>query len=316
MKRIFFMLVSLIFLISILNISYSQDDYKLIFQSGDGFKLYYYLKGENVYFKMEGKTEGYVAIGFEPTSKMKDADMVIGYVVEKNVYVFDAFSTGQYGPHPEDVSLGGKTNIFDIKGEERDGFTIIEFSRPLETKDKYDATLKLDKDIKIIWAISDKDDFNAKHTQRGGGVIKLSKLDGVTQPTPKVKTVLKLKIGDTKMYINDSPKIIDVPPIIIENRTLLPIRWIAEPLGAEVLWDGNEKKVTITLGQTKIELWIGNYMAKVNGKDTQIDPNNPKVVPIILNGRTMLPVRFVAENLGCLVEWDSKTQTVTITYPK
>jgi len=130
------------------------------------------------------------------------------------------------------------------------------------------------------------------------------------------KTIMKLQIGNKTMYINDSTKEIDVPPQIIEGRTYLPIRWIAEPLGATVLWDGNEKKVTIILKEIKIELLIGKSVAKVNGVDTPIDPNNPKVVPLIIQGRTMLPIRFVAENLGCQVEWDAKTQTVTIIYPK
>ncbi|HPP44067.1 MAG TPA: copper amine oxidase N-terminal domain-containing protein [Caldisericia bacterium] len=108
----------------------------------------------------------------------------------------------------------------------------------------------------------------------------------------------------------------DVPPIIIEGRTLLPIRWVAEPLGAEVGWDGVERKVTVSLGDIHIELWIGKSIAKINGVNKAIDPDNPKVVPIIKNGRTMLPVRFVAENLGCEVGWDAYTKTVTITYPK
>ncbi len=134
--------------------------------------------------------------------------------------------------------------------------------------------------------------------------------------TTSSEVVLKLKIGDRTMYVNDSPRVIDVSPVIIEGRTLLPIRWIAEPLGAEVGWDGNERKVTIDLSNTKVELWIGKNIAKLNGKDTPIDPNNPKVVPIIKDGRTLLPVRFVAESLGCSVEWDPKNQIVTITYPK
>ncbi|HQO99804.1 MAG TPA: stalk domain-containing protein, partial [Caldisericia bacterium] len=108
------------------------------------------------------------------------------------------------------------------------------------------------------------------------------------------KIVLMLQIGNLNMYVNDNPQQIDVPPTIVEGRTLLPIRWVAEPLGAEVGWDGDEKKVTVTLKNTTIELWIGKNIAKVNGVDTPIDPDNPKVVPMIISGRTMLPVRFVA----------------------
>jgi len=106
----------------------------------------------------------------------------------------------------------------------------------------------------------------------------------------------------------------DVAPTIIEGRTLLPIRYVAEPLGAIVGWDGYERKVTVFLGDVFIELWIGKSTARVNGVKKPIDPNNPKVTPMIINGRTMLPVRFVAENLGCRVEWNGVTRTVTIIY--
>jgi hypothetical protein len=146
----------------------------------------------------------------------------------------------------------------------------------------------------------------------------IDKLDNTKEEIYKVnyvkKIVLKLQIGNKMMYVNDNPQEIDVPPQIIEGRTLLPIRWVAEPLGASIGWDANEKKVTVLLKDTIIELWIGKNVARVNGVDTPIDPNNPKVVPMIIQGRTMLPVRFVAENLGCQVDWDANTKTVTITY--
>lgn len=129
--------------------------------------------------------------------------------------------------------------------------------------------------------------------------------------------VLKLVIGSKIMYVNKTPIEMDVAPVIIEDRTLLPIRWIAEPLGAFVGWDANERKVTVELKDIFIEMWIGKSIAFVNGKPKPIDPGNPKVAPIILPpGRTMIPVRFVAENLGCRVDWDGVTRTVTITYPK
>jgi len=83
-----------------------------------------------------------------------------------------------------------------------------------------------------------------------------------------------------------------------------------------VYWDNKDRKVTIVLKDISIELWIGKNMAKVNGSYKFIDPDNPNVVPIIKEGRTMLPIRFVAENLGCDVKWDGATKTVTITYPK
>lgn len=129
------------------------------------------------------------------------------------------------------------------------------------------------------------------------------------------KIIMVLHIGSNIIYINDSPKEIDVPPKIIEGRTYLPIRWIAEPLGAEVEWNGNEKKVTVILKSTIIELWINKNVAKVNENYVFIDADNPNVVPLIIQGRTMLPIRFVAESLGCKVDWDNLTKKITITYP-
>ncbi len=141
--------------------------------------------------------------------------------------------------------------------------------------------------------------------------IKIIKREEVVQ-----KTVIILQIGNKTIYVNNQPQIIDVPPQIVEGRTLLPIRYVVEPLGAKIFWDDVEKRVTIEFKAITIDLWIGKNIAKVNGKDVQIDPNNPKVVPLIIKGRTMLPVRFVAENLGCKVDWDGTTKTITITYPK
>ncbi len=129
------------------------------------------------------------------------------------------------------------------------------------------------------------------------------------------RIIIKLQIGNQIMVVNDKEQLIDVPPQIIEGRTYLPIRWIAEPLGAQVNWDSDEKKVTILFNEIKIELWIGKNIARVNGNYKLIDPDNPKVVPLIISGRTMLPVRFVAENLGCKVEWNPIYQSITITYP-
>ena len=128
------------------------------------------------------------------------------------------------------------------------------------------------------------------------------------------QTVIILQIGNTTFTVNGIQNALDSPPIIKNNRTLLPIRAMIESLNGTVGWDATTKKVTITLGSTTIELWIGKSIAKVNGVDTSIDSTNPKVVPEIINSRTMLPLRFVTESLGCDVGWDPDTKTITITY--
>ncbi|MCX8095363.1 MAG: PQQ-binding-like beta-propeller repeat protein [Caldisericia bacterium] len=141
-------------------------------------------------------------------------------------------------------------------------------------------------------------------------------------PPPLEKITILLWIGNPMMSVNGIYKEIDpgrgTVPVIVSDwgRTLLPIRAIVEELGGEIMWDGVSRKVTISFKGDIIELWIDNPQAKVNGIIKWIDENNHNVKPIIINGRTMLPIRFVAENLGCEVQWDGNTRKVTIVYPK
>ena len=128
------------------------------------------------------------------------------------------------------------------------------------------------------------------------------------------ETVIILHIGDTSFTVNGVLNQLDSPPIIKNGRTLLPIRAIVESLGGAVEWLEKTETVVIILGSNSIRLQIGNANALVNGQNKLIEPQNLKVFPEIVNGRTMLPLRFVAENLGCDVQWDGDTKTITITY--
>jgi hypothetical protein len=124
---------------------------------------------------------------------------------------------------------------------------------------------------------------------------------------------------------NGISRFMDVSPTVINDRTLLPARYVVEPLGGQLFWDGDERKVTCKLvapdnpdtdeyKENIVELWIDNPIAKVNGEEVQIDPDNPDVVPTIINDRTFVPVRFLAENLGCQTEWDAESKEVILTY--
>ncbi len=102
-------------------------------------------------------------------------------------------------------------------------------------------------------------------------------------------------IDDATYIVNGQATVMDTTPLIVENRTLLPIRYVATPLGAVVSWDDAAQKVTIELAGKTIEMWIGKASALVDGQAVAIDPSNPNVKPIIIDNRTMLPVRFVSE---------------------
>lgn len=136
-----------------------------------------------------------------------------------------------------------------------------------------------------------------------------------TAPPAAADITMKFYINSTDYYVNGAIQTMDAAPVIIENRTVLPIRYVADALGASVAWDPVERKVTIT-GTNTIEMWIDNPQARVNGMLTFIDPSNANVKPVILPpGRTMIPLRFIAENLGCSVGWDQAIQEVTLQYP-
>lgn len=123
---------------------------------------------------------------------------------------------------------------------------------------------------------------------------------------------------DRKIYYKGSSAyMMDVTPIIIEERTFLPIRYVADALDAEVEWLEAKKQVNISRDNLLVSLWIDKPWATVNGEADFIDPQNQKVSPTIVPpGRTMLPIRFIAESLDCQVEWDEQTKEIKIVYIK
>lgn len=121
-------------------------------------------------------------------------------------------------------------------------------------------------------------------------------------------------IGNGVYNLNGAAKAMDVSPIVMGGRTLLPIRFVTDAIGADIQWFETEKKVQINQGATILELWIGQNQARINGQSVFIDPDNASVMPAIVNGRTMMPLRFIAENLGCTVEWIPEFSKVKIGY--
>ncbi len=130
---------------------------------------------------------------------------------------------------------------------------------------------------------------------------------------PKQVTML-FTLNQNSYTVNGEVKPMDVSPLSIGGRTMLPIRFAADPLGADTLWDGNTRKVTVVFGDTRLEMWIGSNTAMVNGKSTLIDPENPGIKPVIINNRTMLPMRFVTEKLGCEVAWNPDLRQIKVDY--
>ncbi len=136
-------------------------------------------------------------------------------------------------------------------------------------------------------------------------------------PPEKEAIVIKLQIGSKTMIVNEKKTTMDVEPITMFERTVLPIRYVVEALGGTLGYEVHSKAITIELDSIRIEMQLKNPTATVNGVQKQIDPDDPRVMPIsVPPGRTMIPVRFVAENLGCQVDWEPHSKTVTITKKK
>ncbi len=119
-----------------------------------------------------------------------------------------------------------------------------------------------------------------------------------------------LTIGKKDVSVDARAYQMDVAPFIdkTSGRTLVPVRFVSEYLGFEVSWDPVLKQVTIKGSNKNIVLTIGSKTAYINGTTYEMD-----VAPTILNSRTFVPLRFVSEIMGYNVNWDSKTQTITIT---
>lgn len=125
------------------------------------------------------------------------------------------------------------------------------------------------------------------------------------------ETTITLQIGNPSMTINGMEQMIDpqgTVPVLRQDRTLLPVRAVMEGLGGTVEWDGKTQTVSLTRGQQTLFLRIGSTSAWDNeGAWFTLDSQ-----PILLNDRTMLPIRFVVEYFGGTVEWIGETQTVKI----
>ena len=111
---------------------------------------------------------------------------------------------------------------------------------------------------------------------------------------------IKLQIGSRIVNVDNEAVIYDAAPVIRNDRTLVPIRIITEALGGKVDWNGATKEVTLSINDKEIKMTIGKTLEKYG------------VAPVIIDGRTFVPVRFVADELGANVAWDDATKTVTI----
>jgi hypothetical protein len=126
-------------------------------------------------------------------------------------------------------------------------------------------------------------------------------------PARKKANKISMHIDRKEAIVDEKIVSFDVAPRIINSRTYVPVRFVAENLGASVEWDGEDNKVTIRSEEGIIEMFIGHHTFYINGR-----PKFNDVTPIIIEDRTLLPIRSIAEALNCRVDWDGVERRVTI----
>lgn len=118
---------------------------------------------------------------------------------------------------------------------------------------------------------------------------------------------LSFKVGSSVLNINGTEVEVEAPYIAGEGVTLVPMRVIAETFGAEVAWDGETKSVEVKDGETTIKITIGSKTATVNGEEKELEE-----APEITNDTSMIPLRFISEELGAEVKWDGETSSINV----
>ena len=120
---------------------------------------------------------------------------------------------------------------------------------------------------------------------------------------PGIKTIPVENIISKRMNVK-----FDTPPVIKDGRTLIPVRALTQAFGAQVNWNAEEKKITILKDDVEMVLQIDSNITYVNGEEVEID-----VPAEIMNSRTVVPLRFIVENMGLKLNWDDETETIEIT---
>ena len=211
-------------------------------------------------------------------------------------------STPEYAVSAPSKSENGSVSISPKNAAEGERVTITVVPKKGYALDELTVLDKNGKEMKL----KDKGDGKFTFTMPASKVeIKATFKEAASEPAPPKQetrqTVVQMQIG-SRLLISDgvvSQK--DAAPVIRNNRTLVPIRFITEALGGEVKWNEAAKEVILVIDGKEIRMRIGETLEKYG------------VAPMIIDGRTYVPVRFVADELHAAVVWNEAAKTVTIT---
>jgi hypothetical protein len=120
---------------------------------------------------------------------------------------------------------------------------------------------------------------------------------------------IELVVGEKQAEVNYKPVVMEQAAYVKQGRTLVPLRFIGESLGAQVAWNDTAKQAVIKLGESTMTVTVGSKVAYVDGEMTTLE-----VPAEIKGGRTFVPLRFVSESFGAFVDYDSEAKSVLVRY--
>ena len=160
---------------------------------------------EYLYLALNGSTDGWLSIGFEPLEWMKNSDIILASVEGSKAVVLDEYCTGNYGPHIEDTMLGGTNDITEFGGSKAAGRTTIELKRKLDTGDRFDKAFSPGQAISMIWALSQNSDISLKHNVAyGEGIMTLT--SGQTMESATAVATLSSREKEGLLFIWEEEK--------------------------------------------------------------------------------------------------------------
>lgn len=140
----------------------------------DGIDLTWKPEGQNLHVTVKAPTTGWVAVGFDPSLGMMDANLILAYVAGGNVVARDDFGTA-VNSHDADTNLGGVDNVMNPTGAETAGSTEVSFTIPLDSGDTYDRKLVVGQTYRVLLAYGPNgaDDFTIQHAVRTAANIRI-----------------------------------------------------------------------------------------------------------------------------------------------
>ena len=239
----------------------------------------------------------------DPPSELKVQDAEVGILItwtgDDDADGYHIYRSEKKGEKGELIYEGEAkpTKFVDInvKSNRRYYYTIYKLIRPKAGDKPTETIMTFDKG-------TDDDGSSAVTT----GTIRGSERDGK-------KGFLLMTVDSPTMIVNGKEQEIDpgrgTTPKIVRDRTLMPIRAAIESMNGKVDWGASEQKVSLSCSGYSVEMVINQRKFKVNGAEKELD-----VPPQIINERTMLPIRFVAENIGCEIAWVGSTKEIIVVY--